>query len=399
MKVLSIIHYPVAGGPHNRVGIVAGILQQHGIDTLVVLPDDADEAAGRLRSRGVDVHQMPLHRLRKPRLIGRNIIWAATMAREVRALTRLIRDREIDVVAVNALANPHAAIAARRAGAACVWELIDTFPPPAMRRAYMPLVLRLSDVILTTGVRVAELHPGTTDLGERWLTFFPCVDVEKFRPDSAARRRARKELNLRDDDIVVGNVATLNPMKGHKSFVRAAARLREHLPDTRFVILGSRHNDLETYYSELWGLAAELGLRLGEGLIVQDPGTRVAELAPAFDLFWMTSEPNSEGIPTAIGEAKALGLPVVTTDVGSTAECVTDGVSGFVVPPNDPDAIAAATRRILEDSERAAAMSEAARREAVEQFAADKGAEQHRRAYELALRVHRSRSRSSEAAT
>ncbi|HJR88679.1 MAG TPA: glycosyltransferase, partial [Aeromicrobium sp.] len=158
MKVLSIIHYPVSGGPHNRVGIVSSLLQAKGVETVVVLPAEGDEAARRIRARGVDVHQMPLHRLRSPRLVGRNLAWAATMPREIRALASFIREREIDVVAVNALANPHAAIAARMAGAACVWELIDTFPPPSMRRAYMPLVLRLSDVILTTGVHVAELH-------------------------------------------------------------------------------------------------------------------------------------------------------------------------------------------------------------------------------------------------
>lgn len=395
MKVLSIIHYPVSGGPHNRVGIVSSLLQAKGVETVVVLPAEGDEAARRIRARGVDVHQMPLHRLRSPRMVGRNLAWAATMPREIRALASFIREHEIDVVAVNALANPHAAIAARMAGAACVWELIDTYPPPAMRRAYMPLVLRLSDVILTTGVRVAELHPGTTHLGERWLTFFPCVDVNRFKPDAENRVKARAELGLPLDVPVIGNVATINPMKGHKTFIEAAARLRNEVPEARFVILGSRHEDIDDYYEELWSLAEGLGLRLGHDLIVQDPEMRVAELAPAFDVFWMTSEPNSEGIPTAIGEAKALGLPVVTADVGSTSECVTDGISGYVVPPNNPEAVAEATLRILRDPDLARSMSEHARREAVDQFAAERGAEQHLKAYELALQHHRSKRASS----
>lgn len=388
MKVLSIIHYPVFGGPHNRVSLVASLLQPQGIETLVVLPEGADVAAERMRARGVDVHLMPLHRLRTPRLVGRNLAWAGSMPSEVRALTRLIREREIDVVAINALANPHAAIAARRAGAACVWELIDTFPPPAMRRAYMPLVRRLSDTILTTGVKVAELHPGVTDFGDRWLTFFPCVDVERFRPDPAVRAAARAQLGLPADATVIGNVATMSPMKGHDTFIRAAADLRTTHPDTRFVILGSRHEDRADYYDYLWRLAGSLGLEVGRDLIIQDPGPRVAELAPAFDIFWMTSEPNSEGIPTAIGEAKALGLPVVTVDVGSTAECVTDGVSGFVVPPLDPPAIARSARALLADPDRVASMRLAAREEAVAQFASERGAAQHRLAFERAI-AHR----------
>lgn len=388
MNVLTIIHYPIFGGPHNRVSIVAKLLKPQGVKTTVLLPVGSDAAAQRMAEHGVEAVTMPLHRLRSipdPRL---QVAWLRDMRREVTAITELITERGIDVVAINALANPHGAFAARRAGVACVWEIIDTFPPALMRRAYMPLVLRYSDVVMTTGRRVAEVHPGTTKLGERWITFFPSVDVERFRSDAATRHRARAELGLPANATVVGNVATLNPMKGHCHFIRAAAQLRTTHPHVRFVILGSSDPRRQPYYRRLWNEAEALGLRLGADLIVRDPRGRVAELAQAFDLFWMTSEPRSEGIPTAIGEAQALGLPVVTTDVGSTAECVRDDVSGFVTPPRDTRAIADATRRILDDPALMTSMRAAARRDAEVNYAAERGAEQHLLAYEKAI-AHR----------
>jgi glycosyltransferase involved in cell wall biosynthesis len=188
---------------------------------------------------------------------------------------------------------------------------------------------------------------------------------------------------------VVGNVAAISPMKGHRTFIRAAAALRTTHPNTRFVILGSTHLGRDGYYDSLWNEARGLGLELGRDLIVRDPKTEVSLLAQSFDLFWMTSEPRSEGIPTVIGEAKALGLPVVTTDVGSTSECVTDGVSGFVVPARDWAAIAEKSRVILADRSLRDTMSERSRNEALRDYASERGAAQHKLAFERALAHHR----------
>lgn len=393
LHVLAIVHSPTFQGPHNTTSTVAKLLEPEGIHTTMLLPDDGPDAAARIRAMGVDVVTMPLHRARArpdPRLQAE---YFGSLRREVRAIADLVEQRRIDVVDTNTLPNLHGGLAARKAGVACVWEIIDTFPPPAMRRAYMPFVLGLADVVMTTGVEVAAGHPGVQQLGDRWVTYFPCVDVARFTPDPDTRAAARAELGLPADATVIGNVAVMTPMKGHRYFIRAAAELLRTHPDTKFVILGSRVEDRAGYYAELFAEAASLGLVLGENLVNVDPGTRVADLAQAFDVFWMTSEPQSEGAPTVIGEAKALGLPVVTTDVGSCSECVTDGVSGFVVPARDTVAIAERTRRILVDPALSASMSTVAREEAFRDYDSPNGAEAHRIAFERAVAHRASRPR------
>jgi glycosyltransferase involved in cell wall biosynthesis len=127
-----------------------------------------------------------------------------------------------------------------------------------------------------------------------------------------------------------------------------------------------------------------LGLEPHRDLIIRDPGERVAELAQAFDVFWLSSRSRSEGLPTVLGEAMALGLPVVATRVGSVAEAVAGG--GLLVPPSDPGALARAAAQLIEDPSARAAIGEEGRRWATERFSVEASADAHIRAFEIACR-------------
>lgn len=393
MKLLHVVHYPVFGGPHNRAARLRKPLADRGWETIVLLPDEPGTAAERLTSAGVEVVQMPLHRLRENRDPRIHLRFGSRFPFDVARIRKLLRERAIDIVLVNGLVNPHSAVAARLAGVPVVWQLLDTRTPMPLRRAMMPVATRLGDIVMSTGTAVAEAHPGATELGDRLVTFFPPVDVDDFRPDTERRRLARVELGIDDDAFVIGNVSNVNPQKGHDTFVRAAAVLSRTHPDTTFVILGATYDHHTDYANRLWAEAADAGLRLGENLIVRDPGTNVAALLPAFDVFWMTAGPRSEGIPTVIEEAMACGLPVVATDVGAVREAVEDAETGFVVRPLRPDEIAAATIKLLNDPQLRNGMGSAGRQRAVELFAADVCADTHVRAFEAAIEHAKKRRR------
>lgn len=385
MNLLYVVHYPVFGGPHNRAVRLHSPLAERRWQTIVLLPDEPGNAAERLQQSGVEVVKVPLHRLREkadPRLHFR---LALSFPREIARIRRLLRERHIDVVLVNGLVNPHAAIAARLEKVPVVWQILDTRTPKTLRRVMMPLVARLSHVVMTTGMEVARVHPGAIALSDRLIPFFPPVDTDLFLPSDERRVTAREELGLTPDDLVIGNVSNVNPQKGHRTFIRAAAALRQMYPDLRFVILGATYSNHAAYAEALWREAASLGLSFDDNLIVRDPGSRVAALAPAFDVFWLTSEPRSEGIPTVVEEAMALALPVVTVDVGAVREAVEDGVTGYIVPPLDPQAIADTTILLLRDFELRARMGAEGRRRAVERFDVEVCADAHIRAFETAI--------------
>jgi glycosyltransferase involved in cell wall biosynthesis len=311
---------------------------------------------------------------------------------EVNRIRQLIREERIDLVVLAGLENPHAAIAGRMEARPVVWQLIGTITPMAFRRLMMPLVKRLADVVMTTGQTVAEVHPGATELGDRLMPYFPPVDVESFAPDAVQRTAARRELGIDDEELVVGNVGNINPQKGHRTFVQAAAALRWTHRDVRFVILGESDANHREYEEALWHEARGLGLTPGQDLVVRSPGARVAELAQAFDIFWLSSVPRGEGVPTVVVEAMALGLPIVSTEVGSIREIVHHGETGFVVPPLSPSDLAQTTIGLLEEPELRSRMGAAGRRFAVSECRLEVCVAAHVRAFERALARQAARS-------
>jgi len=120
-RVLNVTHYPVFGGPHNEVLRLAAPLREAGVEMTVLLPDEPGNAAERLRSAGIDVLTMPLHRLRATTRPLTHLRLVARFWPEVQAIRSVVRERDIDIVKINGLVNPHGAIAARLEGVPVVW--------------------------------------------------------------------------------------------------------------------------------------------------------------------------------------------------------------------------------------------------------------------------------------
>ena len=388
-RFLFVIHYPVFGGPHNQALRLAGPLAERGWDTVVLLPDEPGNAAGRLEEAGVRVIAAPLERLRALRSARVQMRTAARFRHDVRAIRQVIADEGADLVLVGGLANAQAALAGRAEGVPVVWQLLDTRMPAALSATYLPLLARYADSIMVTGHRVGRAHPGVPLLKSRTVPFFPPVDRELFTPDAATRAASRIELGLHDDSPVVGIVGNLSPMKGHGTFLQVAAQVQALHPDARFLILGADFEYRTDYSRSLWAEAERLGLALGETLIVRDPADRIPELGQAIDVLVLTSEPRSEGVPTVIGEMMALGKPVVAADVGGVREAVENGVDGFVVPSRDVAAFTTAIARLLDSPELLARMSSAAL-DGASRYSIEGSADGHVRAFTLAHERKRS---------
>jgi glycosyltransferase involved in cell wall biosynthesis/SAM-dependent methyltransferase/uncharacterized protein YbaR (Trm112 family) len=383
VRLLFPIHYPVFGGPHNQALRLAQALDVHGWATTVVLPDDPGNAAGRLRSAGLDVVMMPLHRLRATTSLREQAALLARFWTEVRALRGLIRERGIDVVQVAGLVNPHAALAARAEDVPVVWQLVDGRTPAVLRRMLTPVVGRLADVLMFTGQRIAELHTDGVLPRQTSLVFYPPVDPDIFRPRPELRAQARTALGIPEAGAVIGMVANFNPQKGVEDFVRAAAQVVQAVPGCHFVAVGATYATHARYERTVRDLADSLGLT--KHLTFAGARDDVELVYQAMDIKMITSVPRSEGATTAAIEAMACGVPVVTTDVGAVREVIADGETGLLVPPRQPTALAAAVVRLLKDSELRTAMGAAARARVETRLAIDRCIEVHLRAYEAAV--------------
>jgi glycosyltransferase involved in cell wall biosynthesis len=395
MNVLSVIHYPVFGGPHSEARALAPILESHGWDMLVLLPDERGNAVEMLRSAGLEVITMPLRRLRGTLNPAAHLRSGFAFRREVQAIQSLIRDRGIDLVQASGLVNIHAAVAARFERKPLVWQLIDTRAPMALRRLIMPLVVRWSDVVMTTGEAVAREHPGAERLGQRLRVFYMPVSTDLFAPNRVDRDLARAEFGFDPGDHILGTVGNLNPQKGHEYLLRAAARARMDLDGVKVLIVGAAHDTHREYERMLYELARSLGLEAGVDVVFTGALRDVRPALAAVDVFVCSSVPRSEGAPAAVEEAMMMAVPVVASRVGALAEVVSDGFTGYLVPPLDSEAMAEAVVGLFRAPDRRRAMGDRGRERALARFSAEDCAAVHAEAYQYAVRRHASLARDS----
>ncbi len=173
----------------------------------------------------------------------------------------------------------------------------------------------------------------------------------------------RQYLAIPKDAFVVGTVARFGWKKGYEYFVQAAAMVARELPSVRFVGLGDG-----PLKQEIEALADRLGV--SDHVVFPGWERDVRQKVALFDVYLCTSI--IEGMSNALLEAMAERRPVIATAVGGNRETVRDGVTGYLVPPADPAALA---RRILElagDPQLAERMGRAGRASVLEDYSVDR---------------------------
>jgi glycosyltransferase involved in cell wall biosynthesis len=169
----------------------------------------------------------------------------------------------------------------------------------------------------------------------------------------------RAELGLEPRDRVAIFVGRMTERKGHTFALRAVPSILESVPGFRLLLVGE--GELE---ENLRTQARELGI--AGNVIFAGFRRDIPELLASSDLLMLPSE--SECLPITILEAMASGLPVVATDVGGVSEEVEDGVTGYLVEPRDPHALAEAVVKTLGSRDGGASMGAAGRRKAASEF-------------------------------
>jgi len=179
------------------------------------------------------------------------------------------------------------------------------------------------------------------------------IDVAAVRAQPADRAELRAELGVAPGEVLVATVANLRREKAYPDLLAAARQVLDAGLAVRFVAVGQ--GPLE---AEIADLHARLGL--GSHFTLLGYRSDVLRILGAADVFALASV--HEGLPVAVMEALALGLPVVATAVGGLPEAVTDGVEGLLVPAGRPDLLAAALSRVVSDPDLRLRLSAAARR-------------------------------------
>jgi len=142
----------------------------------------------------------------------------------------------------------------------------------------------------------------------------------------------RQELSIKEDAIVIGSAGRLVKVKGLDLLLQASALIKKSIPNLKVLIAGEGPEK-----QSLQSLAGSIGL--DNDIIFAGHRDDVYDLIQAMNVFVLPSY--SEGIPLAMLEAMALGIPVVATEVGGIPEVITDGINGYLIRSRKPELVAA----------------------------------------------------------
>lgn len=168
---------------------------------------------------------------------------------------------------------------------------------------------------------------------------FNGIDTDKFKFNQEARNRLRSLWGVNEDEVFIGIIARLDPIKDHKTFLEAAELLRKKTNKVKFVCIGG---GAKNYRSILMEYCTDL--KLDDVLIWAGERHDITDVISSLDI--ASSSSISEGFPNVVAEAMACGRNCVVTDAGDSATIVGD--KGRVVPISDPEALAAAWWDVIE---------------------------------------------------
>jgi len=197
-----------------------------------------------------------------------------------------------------------------------------------------------TDSIVYNSCLSREQHEAFGFLADRGRMIPNGFDTDNLQPSPDLGQLVRRDLAIPEDALVIGHVARFHPMKDHASFLRAAVQVARAMPNTRFLLAG-RNVDLVN--SALFGIVPSDFVGRFHFMGERDD---VPALMQAMDIFCQSSW--SEAFPNVLGEAMALGVPCVATDVGDSRDIVAD--TGMIVPRSDSEALARGLLAMLSKS-------------------------------------------------
>jgi glycosyltransferase involved in cell wall biosynthesis/ribosomal protein S18 acetylase RimI-like enzyme len=191
------------------------------------------------------------------------------------------------------------------------------------------------------------------------------IDLRRFDPETIGARdrtAVRAELGaITPTDVVVGVVGRLVREKGYQEIFDAAAQLRHRCPAVRFAVIGPDEPQKRGSVSRDAKAAAA-----ASGVVFLGSRADVERLYRGMDLYLLAS--HREGVPRSAMEAASMGLPIVATDIRGCREVVESGVTGLLVPPRNPAALADAIAALAVDPGQRRRMGMAGRNKALQEF-------------------------------
>ena len=347
MNITHLITRLIVGGAQENTLLTCEDQHRDERDqvTLITGPGLGPEGSleGRARENGIDLRVIPefLRSLNPLRDWG-----------SYRQIVRLLRELRPDILHTH---SSKAGILGRAAAAKLGIPVVHTIHGAAFHYGQNPIIQQLyiaaekwagkrtDHFISVADAMTNQYVVAGVASREKFTTIHSGMDVEPFLDPRRSRKEVRKELGIGADDIVVGKIARLFPLKGHEFLIAAARQIVDENPAVRFLLVGDGILR-EQYERDI----AEAGLTdrfVFTGLV---PPTTIPELIGAMDIVAHCSE--WEGLARVLSQALIAGKPVVSYDVDGAREVVIPGETGYLLPSQSIDELATSINELASDA-------------------------------------------------
>jgi glycosyltransferase involved in cell wall biosynthesis len=364
MRLMQLVISLEIGGTERLVADLARRLRVEADITLCCL-DRLGVWGEELQREGI-----PVHCLRRSPGVDLRTVWR---------LGRLLRRHRIDILhchqysalfygALASLLSPSTKVLFTEHGRA--------YPDIVSRkRALGNLALaRLADGITSVSHAVRQALVDFERLPARRIqVVYNGVEPQLYTAPLETAAFQRVALGIAPEELAIGTVGRLDPVKDHLTLIEAFAIVRQHLPQVKLFIVGDGEMRVQLECAirthHLTHAVSILGFRAD-----------VPSLLAAFDVFALSSR--NEGMPVTILEAMAAGLPVVATAVGDNPSIVEDGMTGRLCPCGEPGQFAHTLIELLRDESARRRMGIAGRERVLQHFTSERMLKQYRSIYD-----------------
>jgi glycosyltransferase involved in cell wall biosynthesis len=225
----------------------------------------------------------------------------------------------------------------------CLWPLVDHF------------------ICVSKKIRGRLVSGGIS--GRRTSVVENAVDIPDASLVKSHQKSVRQEFNIRDDEIIVGTIGRLVPLKNHELFIKSAKQIAGRMKRVRFFVVGDG-----PLLESLVNQAKANGVH--DAMIFTGWRQDVQRLMAAFDIYVICSL--VEGFNLSVLEAMACGKPVVGTDVKGISEIVIDDQTGILVPSNNADLLTKAVVNLAEDKRKRESMGVSGKKTVLRQYPMDR---------------------------
>lgn len=312
----------------------------------VILPNQGP-LVDEILKLGIEVKIYDYPILRRQFFTPKGILqYGIGMIRSIVYLRRFIRENSIEIIHSNTFAVLEGAVLNLLFGHKHFWHVHEIIKNPRfLNNFYRKFAPKMATKIICVSEAVKDnLIESSDKFKDRFIVLHNGIDSDRFKPLKS--NKIRKELNIREDEILIGMLGRVNKIKGQEFLLEVAEKLIKEYKNVSFLLVGGVFKGQEKLMMNLLEKSSREGLK-GK-VYISDFRSDSEEIYNNLDIFVLPSiQPDS--FPTVVLEAMSSGLPVVANVTGGVVEMVEDNKNGFLLYDIDKDEMVKAFKRLIED--------------------------------------------------